>query len=319
MDQHAQFALLKQDFGRLLSIHDPASVDDWQPSETQRLTYGRLLERVLNGIDAVQSFEKRQVLREGHTQSYIPDTLLAFYRDLIRPHIGLLKRAYRTIDPSGAQLYELLEGFGAPRGAGGRVKATFEEGLQQIYQLMDRNPDLDEGTFLPDTALEFMDSKLIGFDPDSWLDRAGNLIPIRTDRKNVLLPVHVRLRMEEIFRAYVFGCWLSVLALSRAVLEYSILDNLHKFNIDRYWPLQDKNGKRREKKLEHLIDEISPFLPNLVQSMDKLRHYGNDYLHPKKSEVSKGALLQREQAAKDALETLIEVTEALYLARKMKV
>ncbi len=319
MDQNARFALLKQDFEHLLSIHDPISVSGWQPTETQRHAYGQLLERILNSIDIVESFEKRQVLRNGHIQSHVPDTFLTFYCDQVKPRIGLLKQAYKVIDPNGAQLYELLEGFGAPRGAGGRVKATFEEGLQQIYQLMDRNPDLDEGTFLPDTAFEFMDSKLISFDPDTWLDRAGRLTPIRTDRKNILLPVHVRLRVEEIFRAYVFGCWLSVLALSRAVLEYAILDNLHKFDIDRYWSLQDKSGKRREKKLEHLIDEISPFLPSFTQSMDKLRQYGNDYLHPKKSEVSKGALLQREQAAKDALETLIEVTEALYLSRKMKV
>ena len=319
MDKHARYALLRQDFEHLLSIRDPASVNDWQPTEAQRLAYGQLLERVLNGIDAVQSFEKRQVLREGNTQSYVSDSSLAFYREQVEPRIAALRHAYETVDPDGACLYEFLEDLGAPSGAGGWVKATFEEGLQQIYQLIDRNPDL-ESTFLPDTAFEFMDSKLIGFDPDSWLDRAGALAPIRTDRKNMSLPIHVRLRLEELFRAYIFGCWLSVVALSRTVLEYAILDNLHKFDIDRYWPLQDKSGKRKEKRLEHLIDEVSSFLPtSLAESMDKLRIYGNDYLHPKKSEVSKAALLQRKQVAKDALDILIEVTEALYLVQKAKV
>jgi hypothetical protein len=130
-----------------------------------------------------------------------------------------------------------------PGGAKGRVKATFDEGLQQIYSLIDRNPDQQFG-FLPDTAYEVLNSKLIAFEPDLWLDRAAQLAPIRTERKNALLPVHVRFRLEELFRSYVFGCWLSVFALARALLEYAILDNLHKFDIDRLWP-RDREGKRR--------------------------------------------------------------------------
>lgn len=54
----------------------------------------------------------------------------------------------------------------------------------------------------------------------------------------------------------------------------------------------------------------------LKDSMKKVRDYGNDYLHPKKSRVSKEMLLQRQAAAKDALFAVVEVVEGLYLAQR---
>jgi hypothetical protein len=110
--------------------------------------------------------------------------------------------------------------------------------------------------------------------------------------------------------------WLSVLALSRAILEYAILDNLHKVGIDPRWPpvRRDSTGKR--KKLVELIDDLAQHLPSLTDKMKKLRDYGNDYLHPTKTPISKEKLLQRQPAARDALQTLIEVVEELYIARK---
>lgn len=265
-------------------------------------------------VNAHRSAEKREILKEGTVQIDISDSASAFFPDELEPRVPALKEAYDTIDPDGAELYRLLEGIGAPGGAGGRIRSTFDEGVQQIYNLIDRNPDMDFG-FLPDTAYEVLDSKLIAFEPDSWLDRVGHLAPIRTERRNVLLPVHARMRLEELFRAYVFGCWLSVFALARAVLEYAILDNLHKFSIDRFWP-PDRDGKKREKKLEHLIDDVGNYLTPLLEPMGRLRNYGNEYLHPNSSRTSKATLFQREKAAKDALETIVFVTESLYRATK---
>ena len=110
---------------------------------------------------------------------------------------------------------------------------------------------------------------------------------------------------------------LKSLSTVRAVLEYAILDNLHKFSIDQYGP-PDRDGKKWGKKLGQLIAEVEGHLPHLVGSMDKVRTYGNEYLHPKASRTSKGTLFQGEKAAKDALETIITVTEALYRAPKRK-
>lgn len=314
MDRHARLAVLRQDFERLFKLCDPAQVSDWRPTDGQRLSYAQLLDRVLNAIDAHRAAERREILREGIVQADTSDSAFAFFRDELEPKILALKAAYATVDPNGWELYQFFEGIGAPASAGGRLRATFDVALQQVYDLIDQNPDRDFELF-PDTACEILDSKLIAFEPDSWLNRAGHLAPIRTERRNALLPVHVRFRLEELFRSYVFGCWLSVFALARALLGYAILDNLHKFNIDRYWP-SDREGKKTEKKLESLIDDIGDHLPQLNEPMNKLRMYGNEYLHPKPSKLSRETLFQRGKAAKDALETVISVTESLYRATK---
>jgi len=315
MDIQARLALIKQDFERLMSLCDPATTSQWRPTDAERVAYAQLLQRILDHIDAIHGAQKHAVLRDGAIQSYVSDPSLTFFRDVVEPQIDSLKRAYAVVDPDGAALNELLEGFGAPRGAGGRVRDTFEVAVQRMYDLIDNNPDIDYD-FFPEKAVEVMDSKLIGFDPDGWLDRVGQLRPIRTNRRNVELPIHVRFRLEELFRSYVFGSWLSVLALSRAILEYAILDNLYKFGIDPVWPTLDKKGWRREKRLEDLIDDVTTFLPAVADKMHKIRELGNEYLHPKTSKVSKEMLFQREQAAKDAVESLITSVEALYLAKK---
>jgi hypothetical protein len=123
------------------------------------------------------------------------------------------------------------------------------------------------------------------------------------------------MRLEELYRAYIFGCWLSVLSLCRSILEYAILDNLHKCKIEQSWP-PDRDGKRKEKKLGHLIEEVSVCCPEIKKPMERLRDYGNEYLHPKKSRISKESLFERQPAAKQAMATLIPVVESLYLAAK---
>ena len=216
MDRHAQATLLRQEFEQLCALREPEKVREWQPTDEQRLVYAKLLDRILNRIDDYRSTEKRQLLKDGQVQVAVSDAAFTFFHGQLEPRIPALKKAYEAIDPDGAELYALLERIGMPGGANGRVKATFDEGLQQIYGLIDRNPDQNFG-LLPDRSYEVLDSKLIAFEPDLWLDRAAQLVPIRTERTNALLPVHVRFRLEELFRSYVFGYWLSVFALARAI------------------------------------------------------------------------------------------------------
>ena len=243
--------------------------------------------------------------------------MLLFIREQITPRFGALRTALDRLDPDGATVRHLLDELSEPRKATGRVKRTFESGIEQIESLLDRNPDWeDDHDFVPDTAYEVIDSQLVDFCPDLWLERADELVPIRTNKRDVLLPIHVRLRIDELYKAYVFGCWLSVLALTRAILEYAILDNLHKFAIEASWPALGRDMKGKEKRLVQLIDEVGTYLPDLKDSMKKVRDYGNDYLHPKKSRVSKEMLLQRQAAAKDALFAVVGVVEGLYLAQR---
>lgn len=312
MDINAELAPAHQAFRKLINMCRPAQVQTWKPDETQKAEYIRLIETVVNAMDNLVAHEARQLLSEGKVQSFIPEELLAFIRGTIKPEEPALRQTLDLLDPEGKILREFLAGIGRPCGIGNKVLSTFEQGIQEVAGLIDRNPDKD---FFPDIAYEVLDSKLIAFDPDSWLDRAGELAPVRTNNKNLVLPGHVRLRLEELYRTYVFGCWLSVLSLTRAVLEYALLDNANKFSIDTYWP-PDANGKKREKKLSHLIEDFSPHLPTITNQMNRLRDIGNDYLHPKTSQMSKEKLFARQAVACEAISLLVEAVETIYHARK---
>jgi len=315
MNYYAELALAKQAFESLLLMCEPNDVPTWNPSDEERSMYVKLAERALDSLDKVSRLENRQLLNESHLQSFIPESMLMFVREQMKPRVNSLRAALDHFDPNGKFFRDAMEEMGRTSGINGLVKSTFETGLQQIYELIDRNPDIDYKLF-PDAAYEVFDSKLIDFKPDDWLDRVGELLPIRTNKSNVTLPGHMRLRLEELYRAYVFGCWLSVLGLSRAILEYAVLDNLHKFRIDPSWP-EDRNRKRKDKKLSDLIDELVEYLPQYKEPMERLRDYGNKYIHPKTSKVSKESLFQRQPAAKEVVSTLAEVVEGIYLAPKV--
>jgi LmbE family N-acetylglucosaminyl deacetylase len=317
MENNAELALIKQDFERLLAMFDPTSGRTWNPSEGERLAYVQIADRSLNALQRVRNLERRKLLREGHVQIYMPESVLDFFREQIAPRVSALRSVLDKLDPEGAFVRQLFDELDHATTKGKQVKGTFETGIEQVQDLIDRNPEWgDNHSFMPDTAFDVIDSPLVLFDPDAWLERANELVAIRTYKQNFLLPSHIRFRLEELNRAYVFGCWLSVLALARAILEYAILDNLVKFGVEPLWPSVAKETRRKEKKLSHLIEDLSPHVPSLQVKMERLRDYGNDYLHPKKSGVSKETLFQRQAAAKDVLQTLVQVVEGLYLARR---
>ena len=315
MDYHPDLALSKQAFDQLCDLCKPEHVQTWQPTPEQRAMYIQLAERVLEGLARLETLEKRRLLEEGRLQNVIPNTLLTFVREQLRPQERALRDAvdYLDPDPGNKLLREFL--LDPPSRTNRRVWGTFEEGIQQIYQWIDRNlEEGDDHPFMPDSAYEVLDSKLVQFDPDAWLDRVGELRPIRTHKTNSVLPAHVRLRLEELYRAYVFGLWLSVFGLSRAILEYAILDNLHKFDIEPAWP-PERDGRQKGKKLSRLIDELAEHLPLHQESMTFLRDCGNDYLHPRKDKVN-NLLFQRQASAKEVVAKLVEVVETIYLTPK---
>jgi hypothetical protein len=312
MDAHAELAIAIQSFKDLMRLRDPKQVVDWTPSAQQRGAYAALAECTLEGLTRLEQIERRQLLSEGVVQSFVPEGMLPFIREQMKPRVPEILAALDYLDPEGKVLREFLYEFAPSMAPSYAVRATFEQGLQEISSLIDRNSDVDYG-YLPDTAYEVLDSKLIMFEPDAWLHRVNEVLPIRTTKRGVELPVHVRLRLEELYRVYVFGCWISVFSLCRSILEYAILDNLHKWKIEQSWP-SGRDGKSKGKKLSHLIEEVSVRCPQIKEPMERLRDYGNDYLHPKTTRVSKQSLLDRQPAAKQAMATLVSVVESLYLA-----
>jgi hypothetical protein len=315
MSEYAALALAKQAFDELLTLCAPEEVRQWQPSAGQRAAFIRLAEKSLRGYVDLRTRERHELLAEARMHSMVPETLLTFAREQIGPRADAIRGALNHLDPERAFFYDLLYGESAS-GTSTRVLRTFEEGIEQIYHLLERNPEWEyDHPFSPDEAYSLLTSKLIGFEPDAWLGRASELESVRTHRRNFDLPMQVRLRLEELCRAYVFGLWLSVSGLARAILEYSIIDNLAKLHIERTWP-PDRKGTRKEKRLADLIDEVAEALPDLKTPMMLLRDRGNEYLHPRKSRISKESLLQRKESAKAVVAALVSVIEAIYLARE---
>lgn len=316
MNLHAELALAKQAFDQLLALCEPEQIADWHASPAQRDQYLHLVDAVLTGYERLVWVERQRLHEDTQIHSVVPESQLTFLRDQLKPRLASIRAAADHLDPEGKLLRDsLFEAYAGNHSAEAPyVRWGINESLVALQQLLDSNPEFDDGH---DFALlrisEFMDSRLVQFEPDAWLERAQQLTPIRSGRTNFSLPGQVRIRLQELYRAHVFGLWLSVLALSRSILEYAILDNAAKFQIDPKWP-PDRYGQRRDKKLSHLIDELAPHLPGHMQSMEILRELGNDYIHPAKSDASKALMFRTETNAKRALELLVDVVETIYMS-----
>ncbi len=316
MDLNAQLALAKQAYEHIESLCAPSAVESWSPTEDQRALYIRNGDTILNALDKLAAAESRRLLANAELHSVVPEGLLRFVREKIEPNKLPLQNALNVLDPEGQVLREFFSGIGRATGLDGRIRRTFEQGLEKIYSLIEDNPGMNfEEHFFPDAAYEVVDSRLLVFDPDAWLDRVGELRPFRTKNANLKLPSHIRYRLEELFRCYAFGCRIAVMSLGRSILEYALIDNANKLGIELKWP-PDPRGKRREKRLSELIDDFEEYVPTVSPAMRRIRDLGNDYLHPKRTRTSKEILFGRESSAREVVLLLVETVEAIYEASR---
>lgn len=312
MSLEEELAFAVQAYRSLVALCVPSEVMNWSPTDAQRQEYVRLCETVIDAIDRLHVLESRGLYSEGRIQNHIPAGLLRETREVLEPGEADVWVALGHLDLGSKLLRELWDAGSVLPIGGGRLRDTFEQGIEQVANLIDRNPDLGyENAYAPQAALEFLTSKLIGFQPDQWAGRASSLGPIRIGQSNLKLPGHVRLRIEELCRAYAFGCWIAVLSLCRSTLEYALLDNAGRLGIETTWP-PDRAGRCRAKRLSDLIESYVELRPELATPMHLVRDLGNEYLHPRQSQVSKEALLRRSADAEEALFTLLPLLESLY-------
>lgn len=306
-----ELALLRQSFAGMLTLCPPGRFSEWKPTEVQRSAYVRLLETVLFQADSLRDCYKRDVLEGGAITREVAPEALVFLRSEVEPLIPLMESIYRELDAGGAQFYEIVKGILTPSGADQRIKRTFEVGIQQVQQIIDDNPGQDFW-FLPGQCWDVIESPLIGFEPDKWLDRIGALNPVRVAKAD-WLNQHLRRRMIELFRVYTYGCPFSVVALARSILEYALHENIKGFGISPVWELG--GGRTSEKSLVQLAEDVGGRLPEIAPLMDLIRVAGNDYLHPRSHRESKAHLFNVESRAREVVEALISVLEVLYLSR----
>lgn len=169
--------------------------------------------------------------------------------------------------------------------------------------------DWRERGFEIEAASEFVDKGF--FAPDFWSENLRLLRPVLLDRPPHTVPLHIQVRLKEIYRAFTYGLWMSAIALSRSVAEYAIINNASRFGID---PVFERNGKKESKRFELLIDEITEKHPELRDPLETVRNTGNRILHPKKKrgvEIISIPKVIRDEALECVTQTRF-IVESLY-------
>lgn len=307
MSTSPDFSAAIQAFDRLLGLQNPDLIQYWRPPEQLRRDYIALAETVVYALDTLRAIET-QALHDGATvENRLPREVIVALRERVRPKEDAIWDALNVLDPENSLLRELRVFQTRPAGRGGGVRATFEQGVEQVVQLIERNPDGDFAWLQPDLALSVLDSKIIAFEPDTWLDRIAELEPVRTAAEGPTLPMPVRLRLRELFQVYTFGCWFAAISAARATLEDVLLENAPRYSIT----LQASRQPDRSPSLYRLIESFAPHTPELTDSMHRIRELGNLSLHTSAvGNHPQGS--QRGRHAAEAIELLQQVLSALY-------
>lgn len=295
-------------FDRLMELQNPDLIRYWHPPEQLRAEYISLAETVVYALDALRDLEAKSLHHNAEVESKLPRAAISALRKRIRPKEESISDALDHLDPDNKMLRELMVFQTRPAGRGGSVRSTFEQGVEQVQQLIERNPDSDYGWLHPDLAQEVLHSKLIGFEPDAWLDRIADLEPIRTAIDGPGLPPDIRLRLRELYQVYSFGCWFAALSAVRATLEYALHGNVTRLAIQLAPPKQQS----RSPGLYQLIEAFAKRFPELGPPMHRLRELGNLSLHPLAAGNAVPPAAQRGLRAAEAITLLQQTLEDLY-------
>ena len=142
------------------------------------------------------------------------------------------------------------------------------------------------------------------FEPDAW--RSNELFPFVVTRSLEKIPSRIHHRIREMQRSFVFGNWMSAIAMSRCLLEYVLVERKHIFKMDAY----TDEKKTQVRPLSHLIADATKIRPELGEFMTRIQKAGNDVMHPPRQKVSR--LPSTKNEAKECIESISEIIGALY-------
>ena len=239
----------------------------------------------------VKEYLSGSVMKEGVPVQKVTEGLAEFYFEVLVDNFDLLMNLYQQVNPVVLDMGELgMVTIDVP-GKRPEYEGPTEDNDIRKFMLaaVDRCHcilDESEGAVFTEDAydgtLKFMANEF--FRPDAWLDNLSLLKPVITVKEVSSIPAHVRIRLGEIYRSFVFENWLSVMSLSRSLLEYMILDRHSNIGIDAY---SKEGGKNSPKRLGILVSLVSEVLPEILDKMQYVVSSGHDVMHPrKKSNVS---------------------------------
>jgi len=175
-----------------------------------------------------------------------------------------------------------------------------ESSIEEAFRLTDR-----------DNALwDFIGTDF--FRPDDWRANREALKPLLLKQ-----PQHIerelRRDLMELAHAFVVGHWISVQALSRAILERAVKITCMR---GKFAVTYSDDGKARFLLLYNIIEQLGERYPDIKGDMNFIRGQGNAVLHPepeKNSARGDGAtdMIRLRDSAIQTVEALYRVLEAL--------
>ena len=153
------------------------------------------------------------------------------------------------------------------------------------------------------------------FHPDEWLKNIMSIGPIFSPREEKNFPLHIRDRVHQMYRSFVFENWMSVVALGRSLLEYMIIDRRSSLGIEVYE--KDHDGVERPKKISRLVDLIATTdgAESFEKDMREIIEYGNNVMHPEKTRKVRVFPSGRKDAL-DCMKRTIKIIQILYKIKK---
>src|SRR3989344_2181823 len=307
-----RLALLKQLYDEYCSLfRDVDTSDVGHLTEAQKARGREVLWGMDAHLDYLRNHFRDEMSETGQVATYVGSDLVKVYANCIRPESERVRFLLKTLDPDMSELFEMLEKPGGRLTDLKHVRRTFEKGVERIEELIESFPEYEE-EFLPAMARDVLDSGLIRFEPDEWIINAKALERVLLTERDTGLSPHVRLRLEEIYRSFIFGNWIAVIALGRATLEFALWNNCKHYNIEPYKKVKkDNRFVEQEKDLHELIQEFKKYKPEIFEEMEWLRRRGNTYLHP--NENTEEAPFRRQMDAQACIVRIRRILEVLYM------
>lgn len=276
----------------------------WQtlPDSTKKVLESKLL-RLHSHLEEIKRIEEQRISEGDVPWQEAGEGLAEFYREKIRPRFDELQSLWLVgwwIDLDLGKIEPSLPDASASNDIASFIQAA----VRRCEGLWEQFPEGD--TVFTEYAFE-QASKLVAaklFCPDQWLENLEDVKPIVSSKNVSKMPSHIRFRLTEIYRSFIFGNWLAVKSLSRSLLEYEILDRSGSLEI----AAREDNGYTKD--IGRLVQLVTDKIPALKEVMELVVDHGNRVMHPKKREIHPINRVREE--ALDCVRAIQGITERLY-------
>lgn len=319
MRGQALIRLIREYLVELIAIREPGKVGTWSPGEDERLRYVHLLENILERLEEFDRYQS-DLAGENKFEDKVPAEDVSYMVDEVRSRHCDLVLALRKLDSTAADRFNIWKSQKPVDFGRGQLRETFEHSLGQMMVFLEEEPGYRRW-YVPKMAVDLIDRELMEFEPDAWAQRLRHIKAISVD-ENRSLPENIKRLLLELNRAYVFGNFLSVFPVARAILEHAVVDLSKRAGI-ALMRCDEENEREERKGLLTLVNELTESMgpKRTTSKWHKLRKLGNDILHGpnpdaidfEMQKASNDRLFRvREHKAREVIEEIVDVLSEFY-------